>query len=273
MTDTTAANDSKGSGLAAKNPVREWCIYGGVLLTLFLFAAGKHIISALRTDQTGLCVFILAIFVGALVKSLLDVLYIQRQIRLTNEQIQTLWSSGNVRRFLRATEESIFRRHISNLYQIFKRDTQIDQDNLIGLLHSRLIARTKIVDLCSSILITLGLVGTIIGLILSIGGLGLVMENVGGDNQKLLTGMQGTLSGMGTAFYTTLLGAILGGVFLRILSNVVDGNLDFLVAHIAELTEIHIIPVLRRAARIREQDPDAPLEAGHTEAEAFPEEE
>ena len=36
-----------------------------------------------------------------------------------------------------------------------------------------------------------------------------------------------------TAFYTTLMGAILGGVCLRLLSNLVDANTEHIVSHIA----------------------------------------
>ena len=65
--------------------------------------------------------------------------------------------------------------------------------------------------------------------------------------------MDTALEGMGLAFYTTLMGAILGGVCLRLLSNLVDSNIDHVVSHIAELTEIYILPILRRAGRITEE--------------------
>ena len=79
------------------------------------------------------------------------------------------------------------------------------------------------------------------------------MESVGGNAEDgtLLENLKGVLGGMGTAFYTTLLGAILGSVVLKVLSSVYTSNAEHLVAHIAELTEVYIVPVLRRKARQR----------------------
>jgi len=74
----------------------------------------------------------------------------------------------------------------------------------------------------------------------------------GGDT-TIMQGVDAALGGMGVAFYTTLMGAILGGVCLRLLSNLVDSNTEHIVSHIAELTEIYILPILRRAGRINEE--------------------
>ncbi len=264
---TPLPSEAQHSSLARRNPVGRWVMYASLLGMLMLLTAGRQLFAALSADPTGLCVFILLVFLGALCKSFFDVLYIHRQIRLADTQIQTLWKTNNIARFLKATHASLFRSHIHNLHHIYKLDTQIDQDNLVVLLQSRLLARTKIVDLCSSILVTLGLVGTIIGLISSVAGLGIVMDNVGTEGDALLGGMRETLSGMGVAFYTTLFGAILGGVCLRILGNVVDENVDFLVAHLAELSEVYILPVLRNAARLRETSPDTVTRAALLEAD------
>jgi hypothetical protein len=64
-------------------------------------------------------------------------------------------------------------------------------------------------------------------------------------------GMSHTVSGLATAVNTTLLGALLGGIALRVLSHVVDGHADYLVAHIAQLTETHVLPSLKEQARKR----------------------
>jgi hypothetical protein len=72
----------------------------------------------------------------------------------------------------------------------------------------------SVISSLSSILITLGLIGTVFGLIVSMGGLKeLVLSS--GDNAGILSTMTNVLSGVDIAFYTTLFGSFLGGILLR----------------------------------------------------------
>ncbi len=54
---------------------------------------------------------------------------------------------------------------------------------------------------------------------------------------------------LGTAFYTTLVVAILGSVVLRILNNVYTSNVDHLVSYIASTAEIEIVPRLKQRSK------------------------
>jgi biopolymer transport protein ExbB/TolQ len=241
-----------------RHPLLEWVVYVGIMAVIGGVIAGPVIGPAIGGDLAGsatawILLVLLGVFLAALIKNLLDMRFLSRQIRLADHQIQQLSQTNNIYVFLRESEPSLLRDHIDNLHEIFRRDVNISQDNLVALLQTRLSTRTRIVDFASSALVTLGLVGTIIGLIQSAGGLGVVFSAVGGDNTDLLAGMRQTIRGMGVAFYTTLMGALLGGVFLRLLSNLVEGHTDHIVSHIAELTEIYILPILRRAARINEE--------------------
>jgi hypothetical protein len=67
----------------------------------------------------------------------------------------------------------------------------------------------------SSILITLGLVGTVFGLILSMSGLKAIVTS-SSDSPAVLQSMTNILAGVDVSFYTTLMGSFLGGVILRI---------------------------------------------------------
>lgn len=236
-------------------PIVEWFIYLFCLAALFILIAGPLSVFALKSDPSRITLVISIIFIATLVKNFFDVRYIDRQIKIVNDQLSHLQEVKNIVSFLRSSQKSLLHDHINNLFKIFNRDILISQDNLISLLHTRLLSRTRLTDFCSKLLVTLGLIGTIIGLIASAGGLGTVVESVGAEENSpaLLIGMQKTINGMGTAFYTTLFGAILGGVGLRLLGNIVDGNVDFLVSRIAEVTEIYILPVLRSGARVKDQ--------------------
>jgi methyl-accepting chemotaxis protein len=69
----------------------------------------------------------------------------------------------------------------------------------------------------SNILITSGFLGTVFGLIIAMSGLRGAMATSGSGNAAtLLNEMNNILSGVDTAFYTTLFGAFGGGISLRI---------------------------------------------------------
>ena len=241
------------------SPLAEWLAYFAVLAVVIAVTVRGKLEEAVQADATGLTLFIVLLFGLALAKSGYDVLYIDREFALTQRQIRELWEGSKIGVFLQGAAPSIFRDHVENLFNIFRNDQEITQDNLIEILHARLNSRTKVVDLSAGILTTLGLIGTIIGMVMAVDGISAVTEAVGGDG-GLLAKMSETLGGMGTAFYTTLMGAVLGGIFLRVLTASVQASQDYLVAHIAELSEVHIIPKLRKHARDREKLKDKEVE-------------
>ncbi len=194
----------------------------------------------------------LAMFGWAIAKSWLDVNFLHRETTRASEQVDQLLECNDIAIFLTQARRSLFRSHIGALHEIFLASSQISQDNLIEILHSRLLARNRVVDLFGSILITLGLIGTIIGLIQMMGGMEAAVSDSGGDSAAMATGIMQSLDGMGTAFYTTLIGAIFGGVMIRILTNVVDASIMRYTAHLAELTEVNVLPAMRRMARTLE---------------------
>jgi biopolymer transport protein ExbB/TolQ len=87
---------------------------------------------------------------------------------------------------------------------------------------------THALEIIGNLLITLGLVGTVVGLTLTLTGLTGSLEALGQDQDQLLSGLRSAMSGMGTAFYTTLLGSVLGGVLLRIFSHIDEHGVESL---------------------------------------------
>ena len=70
------------------------------------------------------------------------------------------------------------------------------------------------------------------------------MTSVGDDGTVVVGGLKQALDGMGTAFYTTLFGAVLGGFFLKLLHQSSINIADEIVDEIALNTEIFILPHL-----------------------------
>lgn len=231
-----------------RKPLIEWALYLVFFVAILALLAGPHLLTALKSDSSGICIAISLLFIVGVVVNFFDIRYIDREMQRSDKHVTDMLSAPTYKEFMEASDESLLMSHLRNLYEIACKTPTVSQDNLIVLLQSKLNARISAVDILSSMLVTLGLVGTIVGLISSVGGIGTAMENTGGDNKTLLEGVNVALSGMGTAFYTTLLGAVFGGIVLRFLAALVGKHCDSLIAHIAELSEVYIIPSLRDAA-------------------------
>ena len=191
-------------------------------------------------------VVICALAAGTLIKCYRDARFLDVETRLASRQVNDLIELDDIEQFLGNAHPSLFRTHIDSLYTIFLAHSDIDQSALIELLHRRLIARNRVSELFSSLLITLGLIGTIVGLIIMMSKLQETMAQFdSGEPQQIINlifSEGGALSGLDAAFYTTLLGAMLGGVLLRVLSSIVASNTMHYVSHLAELTEVNVIP-------------------------------
>ena len=200
---------------------------------------------------------ILALF--AFYSSYKDVSALDKELKSASRQMKQLIEDDDIEFFLEKTEQaqdySYFRSHIASLYKIYTLSQEIHQDTLIETLNSKLLAKNRKVELFSSILITIGLIGTIIGLIFMMQKMSTDIAPVlqeGGNVLGTLMRENGALSGLGIAFVTTLLGAIFGGVILRILTSIVEEGIVKYVALLAELTEVNVLPILRAHAASRE---------------------
>jgi len=248
-------DDSNASSLEGFSGLKRWTIWLVILSIISVIVTAAFLLSSTYQGLINWAMYavISSLGVGLIIKGFFDARFLQRQTELASSQIRLLEQVDNFEAFLTKSRPSIFRSHIENLFTISKSHTDISQDNLIELLHTRLLARNKVVELFSSILITLGLIGTILGLILMMDSLTEVMGSASMDENlmKALVSENGPLSGLGVAFFTTLLGAILGGVVLRVLTSVVDTNIMEYTAHIAELTEVHVLPYMRKTAALQ----------------------
>ncbi|MDQ6967211.1 MAG: MotA/TolQ/ExbB proton channel family protein [Mariprofundaceae bacterium] len=119
-------------------------------------------------------------------------------------------------------------RFISSLQYIHKNGGQVDLSALSTVEFSGYIRGARFVALLGSLMITMGLIGTVLGLTITLTGLNGALENVGSDTMSVLIGLREAMSGMGLAFYTTLLGSIMGGVLLRMFAYIGDNSIEAL---------------------------------------------
>lgn len=103
------------------------------------------------------------------------------------------------------------------------------------------------IEILGNLLITLGLIGTVMGLTLTLTGLTTSLEALGHDQDLLLQGLRRAMGGMGTAFYTTLLGAVLGGVLLRIFALITENGISSLNEILIKTCLVHCAPDFKQS--------------------------
>lgn len=95
------------------------------------------------------------------------------------------------------------------------------------------------VEVMGNLLITLGLIGTVMGLTLTLTGLESAIDSLGQNQDLLLAGLRKAMGGMGTSFYTTLVGAVLGGVLLRIFAQITENGVAALYDQVMRICLVY----------------------------------
>ena len=123
---------------------------------------------------------------------------------------------------------------------------RIDQSVLASTLRARLFMPLQVVNYVANVLILLGLIGTVVGFVIAVSGLG--DSIAGGSNLERVQGVLGQIiNGMGVALFTTLVGAILGGLWLQVHYQMLTRAAGGLVVDIVERADIELIPDLVRS--------------------------
>lgn len=243
--------------LESRRARREWLIWAALFLAVAVAGVPLFFFGDLQANSKILTIVFYAlqgaIFIGALARSFLEIRSIDRELGWAKQNVAILSRVDGVQDFLDSAEakEGAFLNHIKHLHTISRRHHQIEQDALIEVMQSRLQAKNRTVEVWSGILVTVGLLGTIVGLIFMLDSMAAIMQNQGANGdvvKELFAPGRGPMAGLGFAFYTTLLGAFLGGVILRVLTVIVDESITHLIATVAELTEVYVLPLLRKEA-------------------------
>ena len=107
--------------------------------------------------------------------------------------------------------------------------------NLVGALRMKIAHRTAVIRHIANSLVILGLIGTVVGFIIALGG---VDPEHASDVKAIAPRVSTLIQGMSTALYTTLIGAVLN-VWLMANHQVLAGGTVKLITAIVELAEVH----------------------------------
>ncbi len=105
-------------------------------------------------------------------------------------------------------------------------DGQADIDQLLRTEFAAYERSSNNVELIGTLLVTMGLIGTVMGLTLTLAGLTGSLDALGQDQEEMLNSLRQAMGGMSTAFYTTLLGAVLGGILLRVFAQITLNGIE-----------------------------------------------
>ncbi len=141
-----------------------------------------------------------------------------------------------------------------SLKDILAQNVQPDIEALLDVELASYHRTSNFVEVLGNLLITLGLIGTVIGLTFTLTGLTSSLEALGVDQERLVEGLRRAMGGMGTAFYTTLLGAVLGGVLLRVFALITEHGVENLSDILKKICMVYCSsdckPTLERDMRV-----------------------
>ncbi len=207
-----------------------WTIWLATAMIVYLsLYRDTEVWSFVRHDPSKITWLILIMFVMGVVGSFVLVLLLtfeHLEAQRADELLRQRGLGGMTfprRRRLRAVH-----RFFQALRTVVDSNAQPDVDLL---LHTELAVYHRInhsIEVLGNLLITLGLIGTVLGLTLTLTGLTGSLEALGQNQEALLAGLRKAMAGMGTAFYTTLLGAVLGGVLLRVFAQITEHGIEAL---------------------------------------------
>jgi len=149
---------------------------------------------------------------------------------------------------------SAVERFFLSLKEVIRKNDQPDVEALLDMEMGPYHRTSHAVDIIGNLLITLGLIGTVVGLTMTLAGLTTSLDALGHDQERLLAGLTRAMGGMGTAFYTTLLGSVLGGVLLRVFSMITEHGIEGLSESLKKICMVYcssdLKPSLERELRI-----------------------
>lgn len=165
-----------------------------------------------------------------------------------------------INRFENSSSEGIAAQYFEKLREKSRNQggAGVDQTLLAGTLRGRMMMSFHIIQYVANTLILLGLIGTVVGFVIAVSGLG---ETLGeGENLDRVKGVLGQIvNGMGVALFTTLVGSVLGGLWLQVHYQMLIKAGSYLLFGIVDRAEVEVIP---RLATGRDSTPAPVREKG-----------
>ncbi len=227
-----------------------WIFWSIAALVIYLgLYMDTDILEFLRSDDSRITWIIISLFVFGVVTSFF------LSLSLTYEGIEAYHQHRLAKQHgltgLQPSGKKI--RAVNQYYDAVKVVAESNENpNLEALLDVEFAAHLRVshaTEVLGNLLITLGLIGTVLGLTYTLTGLTNSLEALGHDQDMLLAGLRKAMGGMGTAFYTTLLGAVLGGVLLRIFALITENGISGLHEYLLKTCMVYCAADFQQSER------------------------
>lgn len=225
-----------------------WTIWAAMSITTYaMLYQGSDVWTFVMADTSHITWIILGLFGLGVAGSFLLTLMITFET-MTAYHIEEKAVGGG----LKAIDPKRYRRRVGRFFSSLKTTIECNGDpeveSMLNVELSTYQRMSHSTEVIGNLLITLGLIGTVMGLTLTLTGLTGSLEALGEDQEMLLSGLRQAMAGMGTAFYTTLLGAVLGGILLRVFAQITDHGYDALFDKVVHTCLVHCSADLRSSA-------------------------
>ncbi len=222
--------------------ILQWSIYTGVMIFLLWFSWQLHLlIQIFVNDPTKITFLIALFFIGGTIHCGIRANYLSNQLNaIADIEDNTLsWESDDSlpSQFLKTITKSLEGRTLSG-------EQSADNALLADVFADQAHAQHEIGWFFTSLLVKLGLLGTVIGFVLMLGPLSTLKSFDIADVQGILTSMT---AGMGVALNTTLVG-LLGSMLLSFQYLLLDRGADEVVARTVHYMETELIPEQHKKA-------------------------
>jgi len=203
-----------------------WMGWAISAITVFaMMSRQTNVISFIENDHTRVTWLILGMFVLGVGVSLVQAM------KLTGEWFRAYRiESQMINKGLAGVRETagghLVDHFVEAMNTITARNGRVNVDALIDVEFSSQHRISQFVGLLGNLMITLGLIGTVLGMTITMNGLSGALGSLGVDQSLLVEGLRTAMNGMGIAFYTTLIGSVLGGVLLRVFSWITDASVN-----------------------------------------------
>lgn len=222
-----------------------WCVWAATAIIAYAtLYRGTDVWDFVQQDPSKITWLILGLFtlgvIGSFILSLVLTFESLTAYRIDDQ------ASGHGLQGVRGHKR---KRAVTRFFEALKSTMEANgQPDVEALLTTELAVYQRVsrtIEVIGNLLITLGLIGTVMGLTLTLTGLTSSLDALGHDQEMLLSGLRKAMAGMGTAFYTTLLGAVLGGVLLRVFAQITEHGVEGLYDKVMRICLVYCSADLR----------------------------
>jgi hypothetical protein len=221
-----------------------------VVAVAFLAAGHYGLLHRVWSDDlTGLSVAITVVFLAVAARGSWQIFELSRALNHVEEVRRAIVDRPSAGRGRETSDHALPKGCVSDYIQTLHIKARIggmrmtiDQSLLLDAFEAELKVGHELGWFVADLLLSLGLLGTVIGFIFMLGPISALDDTSHSAIQAALAAMSG---GMAVALYTTLAGLI-GGMLLKVQGFFLDGAVQELVRRLTRLTEIYVLPAIER---------------------------